>query len=196
MEYGFSSTPHHGPGSNDGADTTYKDDPTTTNAAAEGTAAATTAANEQHDVTVDEPEHVKDWLPPNQYKRQKEKLKKCPITVVFNESNLTLTKGMIKVLNRGLKFSILPLKLDLTQTLTEFRRFERTMVWSEVWYGRDTEETYVPPIFKQKKSNFPRNYRAPRGLQDYLAAVRSEICDPKNRHKVDSNITEEEKDAI
>ena len=103
---------------------------------------------------------------------------------------------MIKILNRGLKFSILPLKLDLTQTLTEFRRFERTIVWSEFWYGRDTEETYVPPIFKQMKKNFPRNYRSPRGIQDYLAAVRFEICGPKNRHKVDSNITEEEKDAI
>ena len=76
MEYGFSSTPHHGPGPSGGADTTDKDDPTATKAAAEGTAAAKTAANEHHDVIVDEPEHVKDWLPLNQYKRKTRQIKK------------------------------------------------------------------------------------------------------------------------
>jgi hypothetical protein len=116
--------------------------------------------------------------------------------VVFNESKLTLTEDMVKVLNRGLKFAIVPLKLDITQILTEFRRFERTMVWYEFWFGRRTEESYKPPIFKAKKSNFPRNYRAPRGLQDFLAAVKSEIMDPKHRHKVKSNISEGEKEAL
>ena len=60
---------------------------------------------------------------------------------------------MEKLLNRGLNFSILPLKLDITQTLVEFKRFERTMIWKEFWYGRNTEETYKPPIFKAKKTN-------------------------------------------
>lgn len=41
---------------------------------------------------------------------------------------------MIKVLNRGLKFAITPLKLDITQILTDFRRFERTMVWKAFWF--------------------------------------------------------------
>ena len=41
-----------------------------------------------------------------------------------------------------------------------------------------------------------RNHRPHRGLQDYLAAVRSEIMDPKNRHTVKSNISEGEKEAL
>lgn len=41
---------------------------------------------------------------------------------------------MIKVLNRGLKFAITPLKLDITQILTDFRWFERTMVWKAFWF--------------------------------------------------------------
>ena len=49
---------------------------------------------------------------------------------------------MHKVLNRGLKFAILPLKLDITQVLAEFRRHERTMVWQEFWFGKDQEEPY------------------------------------------------------
>ena len=102
---------------------------------------------------------------------------------------------MVKVLNRGLKFSVLPLKLNITQVLADFKRFERTMVWKEYWFGKD-KEPYVPPIFKQKKYNFPRNHKAPKGLQNYLAAIKSEIADTMNRHRVKSNITEEEKDAL
>lgn len=116
--------------------------------------------------------------------------------MVFNISEIELTEGMEKVLNRGLKFSILPLKLDVTQVLTDFRRFERTMVWTEYWYGKETDATYVKPLFKQKKHNFPRNNRAQKGLLDYLAAVKSDLMDPKNRHIVKSNITEDEKEAL
>ena len=86
---------------------------------------------------------------------------------------------MNRVLNRGLKCSVLPLKFDMTQLLTEFKRHERTMVWTEFWFGSDNE--YIPPIFKEKKSNFPRNHNTPKGLQDYLTAVKSEILDPKKQ---------------
>ena len=103
---------------------------------------------------------------------------------------------MESVLNRGLKFAIQPLKLDITQVLTDFTRFERSMVWKEYWFGKETEETYVPPIFKKKKNNFPKNHRAPKGLLDYLAAVKSDIVDPKNRNKVKSNLPEDEKEAL
>ena len=59
---------------------------------------------------------------------------------------------MQKVLNRGLNFAILPLKLDLTQVLVDFKRFERTMIWQEFWFGKTQEsEEYKPPIFKEKK---------------------------------------------
>ena len=101
-----------------------------------------------------------------------------------------MIKPMIKVLNRGLKFAIVPLKLDISQLITDFKSFERTMVWQEYWYGKDSDPN-IPPIFKPKKHNFPRKHKSPKGLLNYLAAVRSEIVDPMNRHKVSSNITDE-----
>ena len=131
----------------------------------------------------------------NQYKRQKVKIKKQKINVVFNHSKIVLTEAMTKVLNRGLKFALLPLKLDISQVLTDFRRFERTMIWKEFWFGKDSEP-YIPQIFKQKKQNFPKNHNAPRGLLNYLAAVKSDIMDPMNRNKVPSNISDDEKDAL
>ena len=51
-------------------------------------------------------------------------------------------------------------------------------------------------MFKAKKHNFPRNYKSPKGLQNYLAAVQSDLMDPKNRNKVESNLKEEEKEAL
>ena len=102
---------------------------------------------------------------------------------------------MVKVLNHGLKYSVLPSKLDISQVLTDLRQFERTMVWKDYWFGKD-QEPYVPPIFKQKKNNFFRNHRAPKGLQDYLAAIKSEMSDPMNRHRVKNNFTNKEKYAL
>ena len=207
MGPGFSVTSHHGPELHGGTEASNDDDSAAADTDTETTAGTTSATSEQHNGTTNELEcletHVKPsnsivktWIPHNQYKRQKNRLKKQPITVVFNESKLILTQDMEKVLNRGLKFAITPLKLDITQVLTEFRRFERTMVWYEFWFGRKTEEAYKPPMFKAKKSNFPRNHRAPKGLNDFLAAVKSDIMDPKNRNVVRSNISEGEKEAL
>ena len=67
-------------------------------------------------------------------------LKRQDISVVFNESSIVLTKPMENLLNHGLKFTILPLKLDITQTLVEFRRFERSTIWHEFWFQRDTQK--------------------------------------------------------
>ena len=138
----------------------------------------------------------KIWIPENQYRKQKNKLKKQKINVVFNYSHIKLTAAMQSVLNRGFKFAVLPLKLDIAQVLTDFRRFERTMLWKEFWFGREPNEPYIPPMFKKRKQNFPRNHTAPRGLRDCLAAVRSEIADPKNRRKVANNISDDEKEAL
>ena len=91
---------------------------------------------------------------------------------------------MEKVLNPGLKFAITPLKLDITQVLTEFRMFERTMAWWEFWFSRKTEEAFKPFMFKATKSNFPRNHRDPKGLQNFLASEKSEIMDPNSCHVV------------
>ena len=96
---------------------------------------------------------------------------------------------MEKVLNRGLNFSILPLKLDITQALVDHKYFERTMIWTEFWFGEKNE--YKKPIFRNKKHNLPKNYRSPNGLKTYLGSVKSEIIDPKNRNKVQYNLPKE-----
>ena len=75
---------------------------------------------------------------------------------------------MISLLNRGLNFTILPLKLDITQTLVEFRHFERSAIWHEFWFGRETEEKYEQPLFKTKKTNLPKNHTVPQDLKNFF----------------------------
>ena len=102
---------------------------------------------------------------------------------------------MEKVLNRGLNFCILPPSLDITQVLANFRQFERSMVWQEFWYGR-TNEMKTIPIFRLKKSNFPRNHQIPKNLRTCLNSIKSEIMDPLNRNPALSNLPSEEVQAI
>ena len=80
---------------------------------------------------------------------------------------------MTRLLNRGLNFAILPLKLDLTQLLVDFKRFERSFVWQKYWFGREFEEPYVAPLFKTKRTNFPKNYSVPKGVQKVIGNVKS-----------------------
>ena len=200
LEHGFSHTSHHGPEPSGG--TAAADECNSRTAETTTAAAATTPAAGQFDnVKAHKHENVKahrknTWIPENQYRKQKQKLKKQKINVVFNYSDIELTAAMENVLNKGLKFAVLPLKLDIAQILTDFRRFERTMLWKEFWFGKDSEEAYNPPMFKKRKQNFPSKHTAPRGLRDCLAAVKSEIADPKNRRRVVSNIKEDEKEAL
>ena len=44
--------------------------------------------------------------------------------------------------------------------------------------------------------NLPKNYKVPNGVKTYLSAVKSEITDPKNRNKVQNNISKEEINAL
>ena len=88
--------------------------------------------------------------------------RRSKINVVFNYSSIVLTKEMEKVLNRGLEFCIQPLKLDLTQILVDYQRFERTMIWQEYWFGREKEENYKTPILKAKIITFLRITILPR----------------------------------
>ena len=135
-------------------------------------------------------------IPKNKFIKQQRKLQKQQISVIFNYSKITLTDSMERVLNRGLNFCILPLKLDLTQVLVEFKQFERTMVWKEFWYDSEKEKDYEPSIFKSKKTNFPRNYNVPNGLKTFLSSVKSEILDPKNRNRVQNNLPPDEMKAL
>ena len=121
--------------------------------------------------------------------------KRQQISVIFNESSLVLTKAMENLLNRGLNFSILPKKLDLTQVLVDFRRFERSLIWHEFWYGKETEP-YEKPIFKTQKRNMPKNYKSPKGLEIFINSMKSEIMDPKNRNQSECNLPQEEIQAL
>ena len=85
----------------------------------------------------------------------------------------------------------------MTQVLVDLKQFERTIIWKEFWHGK--EDQYNPSeekIFKVKKSNLPKNYATPIGVKNFLAAVKSEITDPKNRNKVNMNLTAEEIKAM
>ena len=132
----------------------------------------------------------------NHKKKNKQKNQE-KINVIFNYSNVELTPFMLSVLNRGLNFSVLPKNLDLTQVLTELKRFERTMVWKEFWNGQEKEENDLTKhIFKVKKTNFPKNYQIPQELKTFLAAIKSELLDPRNRRFVNPNLTMEEINAL
>ena len=88
---------------------------------------------------------------------------KQKISTIFNYSKIELTQPMINLLNRGLNFAVLPLKMDLTQVLVDFKRFERSAIWHEFWYGKEKNRNYKPPIFKKQKRNYPKNYSSPPG---------------------------------
>ena len=103
---------------------------------------------------------------------------------------------MTNLLNRGLNFAILPLKMDLTQVLVDFKRFERMSIWHEFWYNREQYKNYNPPIFKNQKRNLPKNYSSPKELKICLGAIRSEIMDPRNRNQSECNLPIEELAAL
>ena len=128
----------------------------------------------------------------------KPSLKNKNKSVVFNYSDVVLTEPMEQLLNRGLNFSILPNKMDLTQVLTDFKRFERSVVWHEFWYGRekDVGEERKEPIFPTHKTNMPKNHTVPEGLKVFLNSVKSELTDPRNRNKEECNLPVDELNAL
>ena len=96
---------------------------------------------------------------------------------------------MDALLDKGLNYSILPKKLDMTQVWVDYKRFERSCIWTEFWHGRDDQELRPIPIFKLQKSNLPKKYSVPDGLKTFLSSVRSELQDHRNRNAVDCNLT-------
>ena len=102
---------------------------------------------------------------------------------------------MEKVLNRGLNFAIMPLKLNLTQVLVDYKRFERSVIWQEFWHGIKKVD-FKPPIFKTKKTNLPSKHPTPNGVKVFLNSVKSEILDPENRNKARANLPPNELQAL
>ena len=103
---------------------------------------------------------------------------------------------MEKLLNRCLSFAVLPLKLDLTEILVDFKRFERSAIWHEFWHNREIEKQLKEPIFRKLKFNLPKNYTTPKELKTYLGAIKSEIMDPRNRNTIKCNLPVEEVTAM
>ena len=68
------------------------------------------------------------------------------------------------------------MKLDITQVLVDWKRFERSMIWMEFWHGKETVKG-KPKIFKTKKNNLLRNHKTPEDLKTYLEAAKWEVTD-------------------
>ena len=69
------------------------------------------------------------------------------------------------------------------------------MAWRKFFNDKEDEE-FIPPIFKSKKYNFPKNHNTPTGFKTYLVAGKSEINDPRNRYKASCNIPKEQLVAL
>ena len=81
---------------------------------------------------------------------------------------------MMNLLNRGLNFAVKPSSINLSNILTDFKKFERKIKWQEFFSGQENPD-YTPPIFKQEKTNLPRNHPTPRPLKLFLNTVESNI---------------------
>ena len=155
------------------------------------------AANDEPDDEINEPKHtLNTWITERVYRNQQNKIRKQPISIVFNYSSIILTIPMVKLLNRGLNFAIFPLNLDITQVIVDFKRFERSFIWKEFWYERESEEPYEKQMFKTNKSNYPKNYKIPNGVKTFVSSVKSELLDYKNRNKAKCNLPKEEIEAL
>lgn len=103
-----------------------------------------------------------NWIPVNQYKRLKHQLKRQKINVVFNYSKIVVTEAMERVLNRGLKFAILPLKLDLSQVLTDLNA-----IWcgKSFGLGKKVKMHILHPYSKRKSTTFLETIKLQRAFQ-------------------------------
>ena len=75
-------------------------------------------------------------------KKQQHKNQKQIKNLVFNYSKKVLTVKMKNVLNRGLNFCILPIKIDITK-----------IIWSELCYDKETTEE--EKIFSKQRKTRP-----------------------------------------
>ena len=108
---------------------------------------------------------------------------------------------MEKLLNRGLNFCITPLKLNLTEILVDWRKFERKMRWREFFADMEisdeekekARELLKKEIFKKEKTNLPP--LGSKNLRNFLTAAKSELIGT-NPNKIRPNITLAEKEAL
>ena len=117
-------------------------------------------------------------------------------SVVFNYSNYDLSSDMECLLNRGLNFAVLPHKLDMTQILRCYKRFERTIIWKEFWFPDNFQLENQKKIFSKVKYNMPKNHAVPSSVKSFLSAIKSELMDPHNRNVVKCNLPSNEIKAL
>ena len=187
MEHGFPPASHHGPNYSGGTAAAGLEYDATTEAAT----AAKPATAGHNDESTEEPQHGKKDTNHNITANMKQLT-----DLIFNYSSVTLTEPMKKLLNRALNFAILPLKLDITEVLVDFKKFSRSVIWHEYWHGKEADEKFTKPIFKTQKSNLPQNHNTPAGLKTYLNSVKSEIMDPRNRNIEKCNLPQDELNAL
>ena len=56
----------------------------------------------------------------------------------------------------------------MTQIHVDLKRFKSTLIWQEFWYGREEQGNIEEPIFKEQKTNMPKNHSVPEGLKIFL----------------------------
>ena len=107
---------------------------------------------------------------------------------------------MESLLNKGMGFVPVTSKVNISQIAADHKYFTRNMTWVEFWFDRpvdESDESEKPRIFKEKKSNFPRNHPTPEALKAFFHATQSEIMDPGNRNKdVRPNLSPAETEAL
>ena len=84
----------------------------------------------------------------------------------------------------------------MTQVFTDFRKFERSIIWHEFWFGRDEVNNKEEPIFKRQKTNMPKGHTTPEDLKVFLSSVKSELSDPRNINKEGCNLPVNEINAL
>ena len=70
---------------------------------------------------------------------------------------------MENLLNRGLNFSVMPDKFNLTLVLVDFKKFERSVIWHEYFHDSESNVDFRKRIFKSNKYNLPKKYKSPEG---------------------------------
>ena len=88
---------------------------------------------------------------------------------------------MNTLLNQGFSFTVLPLKLDLTEVLVDFRRFERLAIWHEFFFGKEKDANYEVPIFKRNKTNLSKNYTTPKEFKTFFGCHKIRNIGPKEQ---------------
>ena len=97
-------------------------------------------------------------------------MKQLPI---YNQEKvLSVTLRYTCDLYRGINFTILTLKIDLTEVMVEYNYFEISAILHEFLYGRKKDDQHEATFFvPHQTTNLPNNYTSPRELTNFLVQV-------------------------